>query len=94
MPTARGFLGSAVAYDGKIYVIGGSSGFCVPLSTVEVYDPATNRWITKASMPTARWAFGTVMHGGKIYAAGGDTACNGAYSVSNATEEYDPLTNH
>jgi hypothetical protein len=51
MPTARTWLTSSVV-NGIIYVIGGYNG--AYLSTNEAYDPATNTWTTKASMPTAR----------------------------------------
>jgi hypothetical protein len=39
--------------NGKIYAIGGSSG--VAISTVEEYDPATDKWTKKADTPTAKW---------------------------------------
>jgi N-acetylneuraminic acid mutarotase len=64
MPTARGG-GVAAVVGGKFYVIGGagatlgaSTSTIRPrqpqrsLSTVEEYDPATNRWRTRAPMPT------------------------------------------
>jgi hypothetical protein len=41
-------------------------------ATVEVYDPATNRWRTLTGMPTARWGLGSGAIGGKIYAVGGN----------------------
>jgi predicted Zn-dependent protease len=51
MPTAREGLAVGVV-NNKIYAIGGWGGSY--LSTVEEYDPATNTWTTKASMPTGR----------------------------------------
>jgi hypothetical protein len=56
---------------------------------VEKYDPATNTWVKKANMPTARWALSTSAVNGKIYAIGG--ASNGA--GLRTVEEYDPATN-
>lgn len=54
MPTAR-WSHSISVVDGKIYVIGGSSNYGRgALSTLEVYDPATDTWSTKSDMPTAR----------------------------------------
>ncbi len=52
MPTARQSFAST-AVNGIIYAIGGlnSNG---TLTVNEAYDPATNSWSTKASMPTAR----------------------------------------
>lgn len=45
MPTARYGLSTSVA-DGKIYAIGGvtDSDESSYVSTVEMYDPATDRW--------------------------------------------------
>lgn len=82
MPTPRAGL-AVVVVDGVIYAIGGiacrppEGESCVASSpvglvaTVEAYDPATNSWTTKASMPTPRAYLGAAAIGGVIYAAGG-----------------------
>jgi len=113
MPTARGGLGVA-AVNGKIYAIGGiggeismaigavpySSGF---LNTNEAYDPMTNTWETKASMPTARDNFAIATYQNKIYCMGGVTGMTTvpyadteillpAYLWSTVNEAYDPAT--
>jgi len=100
MPTLRTAL-SAVAVNGKIYVIGGvarSSGWYWDLaeatadelvSAVEVYDPETDTWTKKTDMPTARCGMGTVVVAGKIYTIGG-LAANG--KIMNVVEVYDPGT--
>ena len=100
MPTIRTEL-SAVAVNGKIYVIGGvarSSGWYWDLaeatadelvSAVEVYDPETDTWTKKTDMPTARCGMGTVVVAGKIYTIGG-LADNG--KIMNVVEVYDPGT--
>jgi len=91
MPTARASLGLATAANGKLYAIGGqapvgSSG-AGPITTVEAYDPATNAWIAKTAMPTARAAFGVgPAASGKVYAIGG--AGTGPYLST--VEEFDP----
>jgi N-acetylneuraminic acid mutarotase len=88
MPTGR--IGhSTSVVDGKIYAIGGALGLTpldTGLSTVEEYDPATNKWTMKADMPTARGGLDTSVVNGKIYAIGG--ASNG--QILSTVEEYDP----
>jgi hypothetical protein len=113
MPTARGGLGVATV-NGKIYAIGGiggeisaaigtvlySSGF---LNTNEAYDPITNTWETKASMPTARDNLAIATYQNKIYCMGGVTGMTTvpyagtgmllpAYLWSTINEVYDPAT--
>ena len=95
MPTARKAPGTSVV-DGKIYAIGGATGAEAPpvdpmgfiLSTVEVYDPATDTWTMKADMPTARTFLSTSVVNGKIYAIGGDVAL-WPWSPIPTVEEYD-----
>ena len=73
MPTPRWGLSTSVV-NGKIYAIGGSSGGPRPrptLSTVEVYDAATDTWTKKVDMLTARCALSTSIVNGYIYAIGG-----------------------
>ena len=92
MPTPRLGLGVSVV-DGKIYAIGGmtsGSDFWSGIrNTVEVYDPVTNTWITKAPMPTARLWFSTSVVDGKIYVIGGELVT--AEEIS-TVEVYDPVT--
>lgn len=91
MPTPRHGC-AAVAVDGRILVIGGMGDEHAPgassrgaLSTVEEYDPATNRWHTLARMPTPRGFLCCAVVGGKVYAIGGH------YDVR-TLECYDPKT--
>ena len=53
MPTARTYHMTAEV-DNKIYAIGGYSFTGGYLKVVEEYNPSTNTWTTKASMPTSR----------------------------------------
>jgi len=84
MPTRRIWLGVAAASNGKIYAIGGreSNVWGAPVATVAEYDPTTDTWTTRTSMPTARDGLGSA------------TASNGRiYAISdNTVEEYDPAT--
>lgn len=108
MSQARAGLG-VVAVNGKIYAIGGTtaSGRAWPdqrfggfVATNEEYDPSTNTWATKASMPTARDYFAIAAVGDKIYCIGGakghhyEGAWNsGSHIKTNATEVYNTKTN-
>lgn len=105
LPTPRG-AGWAVALNGKIYVIGGVQADIrdeptAPLSpgspqrvlgTVEEYDPATNQWNARASMPTPRNHLFAAAVGNKIYAIGGriGSAQITVAEDTNVVEEYDP----
>lgn len=93
MPTARYILAGA-AIDGKLYAVGGSdpAGIhqFVTFSTLEAYDPATDTWTTKASMPTARQVLAAAATGGKLYAIGGFSYQDGHFEST--TESYDPAT--
>ena len=87
MPAARECL-SASAVNGKIYAIGGTNGNLNFLSTVEEYDPVSDKWMKKADMPTARWNLSASAVNGKIYAIGGT---NGNLNFFSTVEEYDSM---
>ena len=76
MPTARSDLRANVV-DGKIYLIGGwkyekrGSVFCVDQKVNEVYDPETDTWTTKASMPEYACQYTSAVIENKIYIIGG-----------------------
>ncbi len=68
----------AVAYDGRIWVLGALTGDfpaepSVP--TLWVYDPATDAWKPGAALPAgrARGASGVALHDGRLYLLGGVT---------------------
>jgi hypothetical protein len=98
MHVARSGLGVAVV-NGKIYGIGGSTesgtdktgGF---VGTNEEYDPTTDKWTLKASMPTPRRSFAIASHEGKIYCIGGiiDYNASTGLSITDVNEVYDPAT--
>ena len=107
VPTKRGSPVAAVAGD-KIYVIGGATTPPgsketvvhptrphVSVATVEEYDPATNTWRQRTSMPTPRNHATAGVVNGKIYVIGGRVG--GAFITSGSSnadvvEEYDPAT--
>jgi N-acetylneuraminic acid mutarotase len=86
--TTRVYPAAAVA-NGKIYVMGGLNGPAFRNANQE-YDPATNSWTTKASMPVARFAMGAATVNGKIYLFGGEVL---GFVATDTNEEYDPATN-
>jgi N-acetylneuraminic acid mutarotase len=96
IPTGRKWLATSVV-DGKIYAIGGVPG---PdwggelLATVEMYDPATDTWTTKADLPAARCLMAAITFDGLIYAIGGYVVRDdGEVAISGKVELYDPANN-
>ncbi len=95
MQVARASLGAAVV-EGKIYAIGGvvdppSLVKCTNIN--EQYDPAADKWVFKASMPTPRASFATAVVDNKIYCIGGTTGTkDGIYAASGVVEVYDTAT--
>lgn len=75
MPTARLGANSGVV-NNMIWVLGGSNRLDPPprgsLATVEMYDPNTDTWQTKPSLPAPRFSAGGATLGNIIYLAGGD----------------------
>lgn len=89
LPIGLHHVGVGVS-GGRLYVIGGytQSALTVwkPVATVYAYDPTTDSWMERASMPTARGALSVTEHDGKLYAIGGyDRKANNAQ-----VEVYDP----
>lgn len=66
---------SATVVDGKIYVFGGlslASGVFTLISTVQVYDPATDTWTQAGPGPSAGEFTMAASIGSNIYLMGGD----------------------
>lgn len=83
---------AAAALGGKLYVIGGFvvRAFIIWIATDAVYefDPTTDRWRPRASLPTRRGALAAVSLDGKIYAVGGtDIQDTGAFEVYDAAAD-------
>lgn len=91
MPTPRHGAYMA-AVGGKIYVIGGmgdKNDMWKSLSVVEMYDPKTDKWETKTSLPKPRDGFGISVINEKIYVIGGFGG-NSPTIVVNTVYVYDP----
>lgn len=77
MPTKRTEVAAAVL-DGKIYVVGGFEkpslgnvmNFAITRS-VDMYDPATDRWTAKAPLPVGLHHVGIGVAHGRVYVIGG-----------------------
>jgi N-acetylneuraminic acid mutarotase len=82
-------LPSAVGFNDLVYLVGGSNYSCGAYNSLNVYDPSTNAWTSRASMPTSRADAVVGVINGKIYAATGETGCG---TFTNANEVYDPNT--
>ena len=107
MQEARANFGIAVV-NGKIYAFGGDSGSpmgnAVPaeirtantVSTNEEYDPSSDTWTFKKSMPTARALLGVAVYQSKVYCIGGyygeRTTGKTNYFNTGVNEVYDPAT--
>jgi N-acetylneuraminic acid mutarotase len=78
--------GMAAGVNGRVYLIGGQTEADAPtyLDTVYELDPGRGTWGEKARMPTARSSGVAVVHGGKIYVAGGRPPRQSDFAV------YDP----
>jgi len=90
-PKRRGMGSCAAEVGGRIYFIGGNQG-PAPIRFVDLndeYNPASNSWTSKASMPTARSGAAGAAVNGKIYVIGGT---NGQV-IYNVVEEYNPARN-
>ncbi len=97
MNVARSKAAAAVL-GGRIYIAGG----CCPiatsksgdkyLTTVEVYDPQTNRWQLVAPMTTARIRFALVPFEGRLWAIAGQTTGRSWLTQLSSCESYDPQT--
>ena len=94
MPTPRSCL-QAIALNGIIYAIGGMKyDISIPgyrhYSIVEAYDPVTNSWSVKTSMPYACYNCASAVLNSGIYVIGGRVGDNGD---SCTVIEYNPLSN-
>jgi N-acetylneuraminic acid mutarotase len=98
MPTARSDFGIAV-YQNKIYVIGGTNGSGIAAGesqltgVTEVYNPITDTWETKTSMPNPRQGLEANVVSDKIYLIGGVRyAGEFVHLEFDENDVYDPAT--
>lgn len=94
MPEPEAYVGAAVV-NGKIYTFGGTVvdeeiyPFYSTDCATQVYDPATDTWATKASMPNPTIGFAVTSYQNKIYVMGGAIGFDWSIGVNRV---YDPAT--
>jgi N-acetylneuraminic acid mutarotase len=91
LPTQRNHI-AACAIDGLVYVVGGrlDAGFTSGMTNIlEVYNPATRQWSTRAPMPTVRGGINGIAANGAFYVFGGE----GPNGVFDEMEMYVPGLN-
>jgi hypothetical protein len=71
----------------RVYVFGGEAPLRI-FNANEMYEPAGQRWIAKAAMPTPRHGIGAVVVGGRIYVPGGATSPG--FARTDVHEVYSP----
>jgi len=74
---------------GKVYLIGGIRETSIS-SAMEEYDPATDQWRFRASLPEPLHHSVAMAHGGLIYVFGGYRSL--AFDSTSAAYRYDPST--
>ncbi len=92
LPTQRNHL-TAAAIDGKLYVVGGrfQGGFNSPQSdAVEVYDPASGEWESRAPMPRPRGGVNGIAVEGCFHVFGGEGSASEPNGVYPDHDIYDP----
>ena len=82
--------------NGQILVAGGincpSTGSCISLNSVELYNPTTSTFANTGAMTTARSAPSVLLNSGKVLTAGGYTCdSSGNCSSLSSAEIYDPV---
>lgn len=96
MSTARDYHTATVLPNGGVLVVGGRDG-AGPLSTAQIYDPATGAWTPAGTLNHARYFHtATLLPDGKVLVAAGynGTFVNGIFSGGSSlssAELYDPL---
>ncbi len=101
IPVARGGILGSCVIDGKWYIPGGitwhdivpgnpsAGNYFVCYSRLDVYDPVTDSWELKQSMPEALGMIGVAAIDGKVYVTGG---INNDEQITKSLYVYDPAT--
>ena len=76
------------ALAGQVFVVGGFDASGQPVATVESYDPTTDRWTPRASLPAPLHHVNLAALNGKLYLVGG--LSGSSFTASGTTLVYDP----
>jgi uncharacterized protein (TIGR02145 family) len=82
-PTINANQSRLVAYNNKLYKIGGTDNNNQPTSSVEVYNPSNNTWTVMPDLPEALSQVGATYYDNKLYVFGGKQSNN-----SNSSKVY------
>lgn len=94
MPTPIQNFNSMSAVNGKLYFIGGRNAMSsVIYDLVYEYNPQTDVWSQKTSLPAPRYSGTAVTDGAEIYYLGGSSTTNIYTSGTNTIFIYNPATN-
>jgi N-acetylneuraminic acid mutarotase len=76
--------------NGDVLIAGGADASAVPISSAELYDPASGRWTMTGSMHVARVAAtATLLRDGRVLVAGG---VDNTENATSSAELYDPTS--
>jgi hypothetical protein len=76
-----------VALPDRILAFGGEAPLRI-FNATEMYEPAGNRWISLAPMPTPRHGIGAAVIGGRVYVPAG--GIEPGFAATQANEAYTP----
>jgi N-acetylneuraminic acid mutarotase len=85
LPAARDH-GAGASANGLFYAFAGRNG--AHTSRVDVFDPVTSSWSSRAPVPTSRAGFALAIHGGRAYLFGGEGNAADANGVFSEVEAY------
>ena len=92
MSTPRSFFTLTQFHNGMVLAAGGEDSSGNPLSTAELYNPATGKWTSTGSMTIARFNHtATLLSNGKVLVAGGSCSYTSCTALASA-ELYNPAT--
>jgi thiol-disulfide isomerase/thioredoxin len=83
VPTAVFGAGSFV-YNNRIYLLGGgTTAFATSVTTIQIFDPVANTWVTSPStLPVGLWQHGVTVAGDSVMVIGGVTYPAGSFTGS------------